>query len=279
MSDSHTDRLVRRWANELTDAARARTAGRVPLTGRCILASCNKNLRAHANAEGGILTVALCHSLVRQTARPGDVVVLCASGPNRAYGLNIPRQRCLITHIMVVESTMSHARYYGRIAPRWAAGRADRIYSMSVNGVETQRSRLCRNGQTHALRQLEDGSSNTVLRTCHATGRPPHTWSGMLRNGVQVTFALRCAHDVRFHRAGEIDHATRLRDFRGRILVGRSYKQVPGDIDHPQCIELASLTQVRPSIGFTNVPFGRGTRMRRFVEELFPDNPSNPDAR
>ena len=258
------------WNNELMYEDRHRTAGRVPLTGRALITAGFHNLRAHACVQDGTMTVALCHSMVRQTAKPGDVIICCATGPKNGFGLKIQKGVTLITHIAVVESTLGPSTYYSRVAPGWVQNRADRIYAFSLDTGLTGRTASQREGE-NALRSIDDGR-NLVVRTCAPRGRPAHTWKCKLRCGSQCTFRLRCSHNVRFHRAGEIDHKKRLRDFRGRVLVCKSYRQFPADSDDARAVRLSDLTAMKTQIGLAVPAFGRNTKLRRAVEELFPNH-------
>ena len=264
-------RLDSWWDDELLHLESYRSAGTVPLTGRALLAACDQHVRAHANAEGDRLTIALCHSAVRKTARPGDVIILCASEQLRSSALSIPRGVQIVTHLAVVEETLGHAGYYSRVAPAWARGRADRIYALTASDVGQRRRSLDRDGQEAALRELDDGR-NFVVRTCRERGRPATEWICGLRGGRGCKVRLRCRHDVRFHRAGTIPKKTRLRDFSGRILVCRSFHQFVGDAADARCLRLVDLTAARPSIGFTICPFDRRTTLRRRFEQEFPNH-------
>ena len=159
--------------------------------------------------------------MLKQTARPGDVVFFAATGPVKKNGLRIPCAKPLLLAVGVVEETMLPSTYHGNDCPDWAVGRRDRIYMAEVMGSALR-------DKTEHLGRLERASNgkNPRIAAVKNVGSPAHTFRVRMKCKNVVQYVLRSR--ARFHKPG-FPAAQRKRDFTGRVLAFKSFAAFPGD--------------------------------------------------
>ena len=206
-----------RWARSWAATADRGRQLREALSGVVWLVVATHINAGHLNPQGGIATIAMCHSIVRNCARVGDIIMLvtCAKPRQRDGAYSDER---LLLGIMVVTSTIPPWIYYSVAGPTWTRERADRAYTCRLR--ENMRS---------ARDQLAGADGDGRGRIARMAQVNRVTWRVQYTNGLDVRYSLRAR--ARIHGASTVDLATRTRDWRACVLVSRVYAVFPADSD------------------------------------------------
>ena len=123
-----------RWDEQASrrGPGRGRAASAHPLSGRALVLTVVYNLGVVFCTAARRATLAICCPAARRMARPGDVIVAIASQPSnpRRRGLASNTEPVVLGTMLVDKSVgQSPWAYHGLLAPTWAVGRADRVYT------------------------------------------------------------------------------------------------------------------------------------------------------
>ena len=263
--DSYDARRALRAALQRWDgnpAASIRQEPSVPFSGKVHAVVTPYAMGADPSICGAHGTYALCSSLIRSRARPGDII-LAVSPPQSSSGTRGLQSsaRCVLS-IGLVEARMPTPVYHSLAAPAWVAGRPDRVYV----------ARLLSVGPAHVgpreRRRLMNEHRFTRLTLRSAACRPagPRSWD-VDYGSAMVRFTLR--DWARFHSLEGVNrvHAgTRWRDFSGFVLWSTLCRTYPGEgesvVPLPPCLSI-----VRFGRGGRTLRAAAGSALRRWLAE------------
>lgn len=180
-----------------------------------------------------VATMALCHSIARSTCRAGDVVVV-VSAKNAKRSDGISSKERLVLAVLLVSQTFAPFVYHSIACPIWnrspgvppwtRAMRPDRVYRATL----LNRSAWELRHSKKTLRRVDNGKNRTLT---DVEQEEEDAWRVSYRTDeddpIVVQYVIRSRQ--RYHAAGAIPEGVRKRDFRGRVLAGRTYASFPGD--------------------------------------------------